>query len=111
MPLTLEPLLQKIIGIIVRELNPQQVILFGSYARGTASGASDLDFLIIQDRPFGPGESRRRQMAKVWRLLAHYPISQDLLLYTPAEIEEWRDSRNHVIGRALREGKLLYERS
>jgi hypothetical protein len=44
-------------------------------------------------------------------LLAHYPISQDLLVYTPAEIEEWRSSRNHVIGRALREGKLLYERS
>jgi uncharacterized protein len=111
MPLTMEPLLQKMIGIIVRELNPKQVILFGSQARGTANSASDVDLLIIQDRPFSPGETRRRQMAKVWRLLAHYPISQDLLVYTPEEIEEWRSSRNHVIGRALREGKLLYERS
>jgi hypothetical protein len=72
---------------------------------------SDLDFLIVQDHPFGPMESRRRQMARIWRLLARYPISQDILIYTPEEVAEWRSSKNHVIARALREGKLLYERT
>jgi uncharacterized protein len=105
-----EKLIDEITEIIIREVDPKQVILFGSQARGTSRPGSDLDFLIVQDHPFGPGHTRRQQMAKIWRRLAHFPVSQDILVYTPDEIEEWRQSKNHVIGRALREGKLVYER-
>jgi uncharacterized protein len=105
-----EKLIKKMTEIIVREVDPKQVILFGSQARGTPRPDSDLDFLIIQDHPFGPGHTRRQQMARIWRQLAHFPISQDILVYTPDEIEEWGQSKNHVIARALREGKLMYER-
>ena len=106
-----EKLINEITAIIIREIDPKQVILFGSQARGMPRPDSDLDFLIIQDHPFGPGHTRRQQMAKIWRLLAHFPVSQDILVYTPDEIEEWRLSKNHVIARALREGKLVYERA
>jgi predicted nucleotidyltransferase len=106
-----DPLIKEITDIIVEEVNPRQVILFGSRARGTAGADSDLDFLIVQDKPFGPGHSRRQEMARLWRRLAHFPTSQDFLIFTPQEIEEWRDTKNHVIARALEEGKLLYERA
>jgi predicted nucleotidyltransferase len=105
-----EQLIQKITEIIVQEMNPKEVILFGSQARGAARPDSDLDFLIVQDQPLSPGETRRQTLAKLWRRLAHFPVSQDFLVYTPDEIEEWRNTKNHVIARALREGKLLYER-
>jgi predicted nucleotidyltransferase len=105
-----EKLIDEITEIIIREVDPKQVILFGSQARGTSRPGSDLDFLIVQDHPFAPGHTRRQQMSKIWRRLAHFPVSQDILVYTPDEIEEWRQSKNHVIGRALREGKLVYER-
>jgi predicted nucleotidyltransferase len=106
-----EQLIVEMTAIIVREVDPKQVILFGSQARGAPRPDSDLDFLIVQDHPFAPGQTRRQQMARLWRLLARFPVSQDILVYTPDEVEEWRQSKNHVIARALREGKLLYERA
>jgi predicted nucleotidyltransferase len=36
-------------AIIVKEVDPKQVVLFGSQARGAARPDSDLDFLIVQD--------------------------------------------------------------
>lgn len=107
----IEKLIEEMTAIIVREVDPKQVILFGSQARGTARPESDLDFLIVQDHPFVPGQTRRKQMGRIWRLLARFPISQDILVYTPDEVEEWKQSKNHVIARALREGRLVYERA
>ncbi len=107
----IEQLIEEMTAIIVREVDPKQVILFGSQAKGTARPDSDLDFLVVQDHPFAPGQTRRHQMGRIWRLLARFPVSQDILVYTPDEVEEWSQSKNHVIARALREGKLLYERA
>lgn len=107
----IEKLIEEMTAIIVREVDPKQVILFGSQARETARPESDLDFLIVQDHPFVPGQTRRKQMGRIWRLLARFPISQDILVYTPDEVEEWKQSKNHVIARALREGRLVYERA
>ena len=105
-----EDMLARITQIIIKEMNPQQIILFGSQARGSAHPDSDFDFLIVKERPFSPTKNRRQEMSRLWRLLAHFPISQDILIFTPEELDEWRHSINHVIARALREGKILYER-
>ena len=104
------PTLEQVAEEIVSEIDPRQIILFGSRARDENREDSDLDILVIQDRPF-PDGSRRKQMARVWRRLAGYPISVDLLVYTPDEIERCRARRSHIVARALREGKVLYERS
>jgi len=34
---------------IANKFNPEQIILFGSYAKGTQNKGSDIDLLIIQD--------------------------------------------------------------
>ncbi len=106
-----EQIIEEMTKIIVREVDPKQVILFGSRATGSSGPDSDADFLVVQDHPFAPGESRRGQMTRLWRVLARFPISQDILVFTPEEVAQWRDSRNHVVGRALREGKVVYERA
>jgi predicted nucleotidyltransferase len=111
MPPVTDELLQQMTDVIVKAVKPRQVILFGSRATGSASIASDVDLLVVVDGPFGPQNSRRCLMAHLSRLLAHLPVAQDILLYTSDEVEHWRGSLNHVIGRALREGKLLYERA
>ncbi len=105
-----EDLLHEMTAAIVEAVDPLRIVLFGSHAREGARAASDVDLLIVEDRPFGPEDSRREEMARIWRLLAHFPVPQDILVFTPEEIERWRHTKNHVIARALREGEVLYER-
>ncbi len=101
-------LLRQMVEIIVREADPEAIILFGSRARGDARPDSDIDLLVIEREPFGPGRSRIKEAARLYRALGALPASKDLLLYSRDEIEGWRDERNHVAARACREGRLLY---
>jgi len=106
-----EEIIDQIVKIIVEEVSPEQVILFGSHATGAARPDSDLDLLVIESEPFGENRSRRREMTRLWRALARFPVPKDILVYSKDELEYWRTSLNHVLARALREGKVLYERS
>ena len=44
------PELKLITDCIVREYQPDKIILFGSWARGNADEQSDIDLLVISDR-------------------------------------------------------------
>ncbi len=94
---------------IVREVDPQRILLFGSWARGEANEHSDVDLLVVEREPFGEQRSRRQEAARIWRCLSDFRVPKDILVYSVSEIDQWRDSRYHLIGRALREGKVLYE--
>jgi predicted nucleotidyltransferase len=109
-PVTQE-LLQNMVKAIVDEVRPEQIILFGSWARGDARPDSDVDFLVIESGTFSPQRSRRKEMARIWDALDEFVVPTDVLVYSRDEAERWRKSLNHVVGRALREGKVLYERS
>jgi hypothetical protein len=43
--------------------------------------------------------------------LRPFRVPKDVLVYSRDEFEKWEDSLNHVVAHAVREGKLLYERS
>jgi len=94
---------------IVREVHPQRIFLFGSWARGEADQHSDIDLLVVEREPFGPTRNRRQEAARIWRCLSEFRIPTDILVYSTNEVAQWKDSAHHVIGRALREGKVLYE--
>jgi len=104
-----ESLLQTMTDLIVQEAKPRKVILFGSHARGTAHADSDLDFLIVEDGPFNAQRSRRGEITKLSNILFDYFIPIDFLVFTPQEIDRWKDAKNHIIAHALREGRTLYE--
>ncbi len=95
---------------IIDLANPRRVILFGLQARGTAKEGSDIDLLIIGDRSTDKTWSRRREIGRIRRGLPLMRVPIDILLFTPDEIEKWRDTTNHVVSEALREGKVIYER-
>ena len=103
--------LEQMIQVIVNAVNPEQIILFGSQARAASRQGSDIDLLIIESDPFGEKRSRRKEMARLWRALASFPFPKDILVYSRDEVEYWRHSLNNVVAKALREGKVLYERS
>lgn len=105
-----DALLKKMTDLIVKELAPQKVILFGSHARGTARSDSDLDFMVIENGPFGPDKTREHEMIKLWQMFFDYAIPLDFLVYSPDEVARWENAPNHVIAHVLKEGKILYER-
>lgn len=106
-----EQILQEMVNIIIAEVDPEQIILFGSRARGEARSDSDVDLLIIEREPFGKTRSRRKEAIRLWRALARFRIPKDILVYSHEEVEKWKGSINHAIARALREGRVLFGKS
>ncbi len=106
----LERPFNKIVDSVVRTVHPKQIVLFGSWARGVARPDSDIDLLIIEDAPFGPQRSRRKELGNVSRALMDLKLPIDVLIYTTAEIDQWKGTKNHVIAHAMREGRVLYDR-
>lgn len=103
-------LLGLMVDVIVREVDPDAVILFGSRARGDARPDSDVDLLVIGKDDFSPQHSRRLVAGGLYRKLAGFGIAKDLVLYSRDEIQRFVVSPNHLVARALKEGRRLYER-
>ncbi len=110
LPEVTDALLRQMTQAIVDEVDPEQVVLFGSRGRGDARVSSDVDLLVIEAEPFGPGRGKHEEMNRLYRALRGFRVPKDILVFSNAEVEYWRDSLNHVLARALREGKVLYER-
>ena len=105
-----EVLLQQMVQTIIKEVSPETIILFGSRARGDARADSDVDLLVVETEPFSPQRSRRKEAARLYMALRGMAVSKDILLYSRDEFERWKNSLNHVVGRAHREGRVLHGR-
>ena len=105
-----DQLLSEMVDAIVWEVDPERIILFGSYASGSAAPESDLDLLIVESQPFGQSRSRWAEITRIRRALSAFRVPKDVLVYSADEFVKWRHARNHVISRCLRDGKTLYER-
>ncbi|MBI3980241.1 MAG: nucleotidyltransferase domain-containing protein [Chloroflexi bacterium] len=92
---------------IVERFRPERIILFGSHARGTARPDSDVDLLVV----LAGNGSKRKAATEMYRLLAGLGIPKDIVVATPEELERYRNIVGTIIRPALREGKVLYERT
>jgi predicted nucleotidyltransferase len=102
--------LPTIVNRLVAQFAPLQIVLFGSYARGTAHRGSDLDLLVVLSDE--PGGVRHREVTvAMLRALSDLPVAKDVVVTTPAELARDGHLVGTVIREALREGKLLYERA
>ena len=98
--------LTEIVSRLVKAVDPDRIILFGSRARGDARPDSDVDLLIIKDSDEPP----HRRAIPAYRSLVGLGVPKDIIWRTPAEVEDWSQVPNYVTTRALREGKVLYEK-
>lgn len=99
-----ESLIQEITRRIVEAFHPRRIILFGGRARGDNRQDSDLDIFVEMESDKRPWQ-RRMQIASLFRQRT-WPM--DILVYTPEEVEERRDSLSSIIPSILREGRVLY---
>ena len=102
-----ESTISAMVDRIVNSFDPSQVLLFGSHARGSANEWRDVDLLVVM----GDLTEKRHIAIEIRRSLGDFIVSKDIVVTTTDEIAQ----KGHVVGTvlnaAIREGRVLYERS
>jgi HEPN domain-containing protein/predicted nucleotidyltransferase len=99
-------LIARMVQRIVKKFDPEQVILFGSQARGDAGPDSDVDLLVVMD-----GEGSRRENALEIQCALHaFRVPLDVIVTSPEEFAWRKDVVGTIEWPASREGKVLYAR-
>ena len=102
-PMVTEELLNKYVGKIVEAVDPDAVILFGSYARDQASSESDIDLLVIHS-----GSRLREIQRKAYTALVGRTDAVDLIVRDPDDLRERLQWPDTFVANILREGKVLH---
>jgi len=100
-------LIQIMVERIVAGFAPERVILFGSQARGETDAHSDVDLLVV----LSDVVDKRQVTIRIRQVLADLPMAKDVFVATPEDIRLRGDLVGSVLRPALREGKVLYERT
>jgi len=107
-------LIEAITERVVSELNPLQVILFGSQAQGKAEINSDVDLLICLDNDHPMAALRKSERAgKVLNLFRYRSFGLDVIVLTHNEVQEIQETNEgewDLVVEILAQGKVLYDR-
>lgn len=102
-------LTQHELDVLVRRIadrtRPQRIIVFGSYAKGTATATSDLDLVLVKETCLPAG----RRADELGPLLNSVLIPVDVHVYTPEEVEEYGREEFSFLHSVLRSGVTVFE--
>lgn len=90
---------------IVRDFQPERIVLFGSYAYGQPRPDSDVDLLVVL--PF-EGKGFRKSLEILNRISPDFSV--DLVARRPDDTARRYAEGDPLIREALDHGKILYER-
>jgi predicted nucleotidyltransferase len=93
--------------LVAAATSPARVILFGSYARGTADEGSDLDLMVIEQEVPDKAAEYMRLMEAVGRVAPG--VGLDLLIYPMSEYERRGQVPGTVLFEARVEGQVLHD--
>ncbi len=96
--------IQEFANQIARQFHPQQIVLFGSHATGSANADSDVDLLVVVSH-----EGKNWRMATKIREAVKASFPLDLLVRRPDEMKH-RVAAGDVLLKSVQEsGEVLYE--
>ena len=101
-----DKILQQIISSIVKLVNPDKIILFGSRATGKAKKDSDYDVLIL--KKFCKKKALRRKLYSNG-LNAGVPV--DMIVNTPNQFDKLKEYYSYVYYDIAKEGIVIYEKT
>ncbi len=105
---TLQELWPSVVDEVVRAVDPAEVILFGSVARGEDGPDSDIDLLVVFDH-IEPAE-KRPMMARIRSAIDTFaPV--DVIVTDPVEMAERHDDVGSILYWPSREGRPVYRRA
>lgn len=89
-------------------LDPEKIILFGSYAKGKSTPESDVDLLIIRQTNKKPAERVADVLKIVWGDMPHV----EPYVLTPIEFDKAvAEGRYFLTQEILKHGKVIYEKT
>ena len=97
--------LQEIVNIIVEIAKPEQVILFGSRAKGTAREESDYDLMVVVRDVQNEREISRR----IYRALLERKVgvAVDVVVVNSGTLERYKESPFYIYRQALQAGETV----
>lgn len=101
----IEHQLQEVTQNLVKNFQPEKIILFGSYAYGRPGPDSDVDLLVIKE-----ADDIRRLRREIDGSIFPRPFPIDLIVYTPEQLEQAKKEGDFFMTEILTKGRFLYER-
>jgi predicted nucleotidyltransferase len=91
---------------LVQQFDPEQIILFGSQARGDAGPDSDVDLMVVMPVK----GSKRDKRIELQLALDDILVAKDIVVVTPEEFRRNRNIPGTIERPAVLEGRVLYAR-
>ncbi len=98
-------LLNRISSCIVKGVQPEKIVLFGSYAWGTPHRDSDVDLFVVVPSSDQPSYKRARA---VYRCLRDIAVPFDVIVQTHDELERTASIASSFEHKVMEQGKVLY---
>ena len=98
--------LEILIKTLIEQVQPEKVVLFGSYANGTATPESDIDLLVILKSDL----RRDHRQEAISQALRPRRVPVDILAYTPDEVQRCMEIPTSFVRHILTTGKVVYDR-
>ncbi|MCC6579512.1 MAG: nucleotidyltransferase domain-containing protein [Phycisphaeraceae bacterium] len=99
-----EQTIREYVGRLVERFHPKQVVLFGSYALGTATSDSDVDLLVVMPDGGDPPAVAGRIRATLPR---SFPL--DLIVRDPDVLSSRIERKDWFLREILEQGVILHE--
>ena len=96
--------IEALVGRIVARIQPERIIVFGSYAKGKAHPGSDLDLCIVTDTHL----PRARRADNLGPLLATCLVPVDVHVHTPEEVQVYGAEEYSFLWSVLQAGRVVY---
>ena len=98
-------IIQRIIDQVVKVMDVEEIILFGSRAAETASVSSDYDILVVARTDLRPFQ----RIDIIRKGLLDLVVPLDILVVTPSEYQRFLNWKSSVVWDASRNGIVIYE--
>jgi uncharacterized protein len=99
---------EDVVNRMATALNPEQIILFGSRARGDHRIDSDYDVLIVVP---DTTESTLKLAGDALIAARGKRFGMDVMVYTHSEFENSLRERHDVVYHAMKDGQVVYEKN